>query len=98
MNRQQVLDFLKDNTEPLTSAQVAAALGCSERQARAALSWLRLGRWADAEPGPAAVDRAGRRYRQLVYRWSGRSTAVIALPRDPYDRRARLERASMGVR
>jgi predicted ArsR family transcriptional regulator len=97
MNRQQALEFLKDNTEPLTSAQVAAALGCSERQARAALAWLRLGRWVDAEPGPRVRDRAGRRYRQLVYQWSGRALEVIALPRDPYDRRARLERASMGM-
>lgn len=96
IDRMQIADVLRDG-EPRTSADVAGIVGCSERQARAALGWLRLGKWVLAEPGPVVRDRRGRRYRHLMYIWAGRTNPIVSLPRDDRDRQAALDRMSFGI-
>lgn len=91
INRINVLDFIiSRGFVPFTTTDISEALECKEYQARAAVSWLKLGEYCvvyDAHPDRQHVNR---------YIWTGKVTPVGVCRQNPAEREAQRNAEKAG--
>ena len=99
INRQAVLDYIKQSEGSLDTYQIAAALSTPERtiperSVRASVTWLILANFLERSEKPvfrksAPTDgKPSQTYKVWLYRYTGKQAPISRVRHDPEERKA----------
>lgn len=99
INRQAVLDYIKQSEGNLDTYQIANALSTPERQipersVRASVTWLILANFLERSDkpvfrtSPAAAGKPAQTYKVWLYRYTGKQAPISRVRHNPDERMA----------
>jgi len=99
INRQAVLDYIKQSEGNLDTYQIAAALSTPERMipersVRASVTWLILANFLERSEkpvfrkSPASEGKPSQTYKVWLYRYTGKQAPISRVRHDPEERKA----------